>query len=152
MIHKKINDLQISERIEKGIFDFTSRFATQRRIIQDINSTHFRTVYKNQLRSVYSNLHGILLENIKANKVNAYDVGMMTHQDMNPNVWHDMIQRKIERDKHLYDNDKSGVSKMFKCKRCKKRETKYTQVQTRSADEPMTTFVSCINCGNHWKC
>lgn len=23
--------------------------------------------------------------------------------------------------------------------------------QTRSADEPMTTFVTCTNCGNKWK-
>jgi hypothetical protein len=26
------------------------------------------------------------------------------------------------------------------------------QMQTRSADEPMTTFVSCVACGNKWKC
>ena len=25
------------------------------------------------------------------------------------------------------------------------------QVQTRSADEPMTTFVFCNECGNRWK-
>ena len=28
----------------------------------------------------------------------------------------------------------------------------YYQLQTRSADEPMTTFVTCINCGARWKC
>jgi len=39
----------------------------------------------------------------------------------------------------------------FQCGRCKQRKTKYFQMQTRSADEPMTTFVTCVNCGNRWK-
>lgn len=40
---------------------------------------------------------------------------------------------------------------MFKCGKCKGRKCTYFQMQTRSADEPMTTFVTCVNCGNHWK-
>lgn len=40
---------------------------------------------------------------------------------------------------------------MFKCGKCQKRKCTYFQMQTRSADEPMTTFVTCISCGNHWK-
>lgn len=39
----------------------------------------------------------------------------------------------------------------FKCNRCGKKKTSYNQVQTRSADEPMTTFVYCHECGNRWK-
>jgi len=39
----------------------------------------------------------------------------------------------------------------FQCGRCKQRKTRYRQAQTRSADEPMTTFVTCTNCGNRWK-
>ena len=40
---------------------------------------------------------------------------------------------------------------LFKCGKCGKRRTTYTQLQTRSADEPMTTFVLCLDCGNRWK-
>lgn len=40
---------------------------------------------------------------------------------------------------------------MFKCSRCKERKCTYTQLQTRSCDEPMTTFVTCTVCGNRWK-
>ncbi|ORZ18040.1 transcription elongation factor S-II [Absidia repens] len=40
---------------------------------------------------------------------------------------------------------------MFVCGKCKKRKCTYFQMQTRSADEPMTTFVTCINCNNRWK-
>ncbi|KAI9323125.1 transcription factor S-II, central domain-containing protein [Dichotomocladium elegans] len=40
---------------------------------------------------------------------------------------------------------------MFMCGKCKGRRCTYFQMQTRSADEPMTTFVTCVSCGNHWK-
>ncbi|OBZ83679.1 Transcription elongation factor S-II [Choanephora cucurbitarum] len=40
---------------------------------------------------------------------------------------------------------------MFKCGKCGGRKCTYFQMQTRSADEPMTTFVTCVGCGNHWK-
>ncbi|KAG2296331.1 hypothetical protein Bca52824_043000 [Brassica carinata] len=39
----------------------------------------------------------------------------------------------------------------FKCGRCGQRKCTYYQMQTRSADEPMTTYVTCVNCDNHWK-
>lgn len=42
-------------------------------------------------------------------------------------------------------------SGMFQCGKCKQSRTTYFQMQTRSADEPMTTFVTCLNCKNKWK-
>jgi len=41
---------------------------------------------------------------------------------------------------------------LFTCGRCKSTKTTSTQKQTRSADEPMTVFVLCMNCGKRWKC
>lgn len=55
-------------------------------------------------------------------------------------------------------NDLCGITgdllnaSLFTCGRCKSIKTTSTQKQTRSADEPMTVFVFCINCGNRWKC
>jgi transcription elongation factor S-II len=40
---------------------------------------------------------------------------------------------------------------IFMCKKCKSKKTTYYQLQTRSADEPMTTYVECKNCNKHWK-
>ena len=39
----------------------------------------------------------------------------------------------------------------FKCGKCGQRKCTYYQMQTRSADEPMTTFVTCTVCNNRWK-
>jgi transcription elongation factor S-II len=44
-----------------------------------------------------------------------------------------------------------SVSGMFQCGKCKGTKTTYFQMQTRSSDEPMTTFVSCLQCKNRWK-
>lgn len=41
---------------------------------------------------------------------------------------------------------------MFKCRKCGSKKTSYYQMQTRSADEPMTTYVTCSGCGLKWKC
>eukprot|EP01062_Namystynia_karyoxenos_P042723 TRINITY_DN31290_c0_g1_i8.p1 TRINITY_DN31290_c0_g1~~TRINITY_DN31290_c0_g1_i8.p1 ORF type:complete len:755 (+),score=149.58 TRINITY_DN31290_c0_g1_i8:93-2357(+) len=49
------------------------------------------------------------------------------------------------------DFTKPQETEQFKCSGCGKRRTTYFQMQTRSADEPMTTFVSCLVCGKNWK-
>jgi ribosomal protein S27E len=38
----------------------------------------------------------------------------------------------------------------FRCSRCKQNKTTYYQLQTRRADEGMTTFVKCVNCGHQY--
>lgn len=45
-----------------------------------------------------------------------------------------------------------ALASLFTCGRCKSIKTTSTQKQTRSADEPMTVFVLCLNCGKRWKC
>ncbi|PNS99472.1 hypothetical protein POPTR_016G138100v4 [Populus trichocarpa] len=68
-------------------------------------------------------------------------------------------QRKREnnqiKEKALFDCERGGKAEattdQFKCGRCGQRKCTYYQMQTRSADEPMTTYVTCVNCNNHWK-
>jgi transcription elongation factor S-II len=44
-----------------------------------------------------------------------------------------------------------SISSEFTCSKCRMKKVSYKQAQTRSADEPMTTFCTCMNCGNRWK-
>ena len=76
----------------------------------------------------------------------------MTHHEMLPDKWEPLIQKKIIRDKTKYDTQIEAATDTFTCRKCKSNKCTYYQMQTRSADEPMTTFVSCIECGNRWKC
>ncbi|KAJ9545749.1 hypothetical protein OSB04_025456 [Centaurea solstitialis] len=65
------------------------------------------------------------------------------------------IQNVKIKEKALFECERGAPPKattdQFRCGRCGKRKCTYYQLQTRSADEPMTTFVTCVNCDNHWK-
>lgn len=69
----------------------------------------------------------------------------------------DARQREISqiKEKALFDCERGSAPKattdQFKCGRCGQRKCTYYQMQTRSADEPMTTYVTCVNCNHHWK-
>lgn len=45
----------------------------------------------------------------------------------------------------------TGNTDIFRCEECGKRNCKYFQQQTRGADEPMTVFVTCMECGHKWR-
>ncbi|KAF8478244.1 transcription factor S-II-domain-containing protein [Gautieria morchelliformis] len=61
------------------------------------------------------------------------------------------IQQALEESPSLVSEEMEAETDAFQCGRCRQRKTRYFQRQTRSADEPMTIFVTCTNCGNKWK-
>jgi DNA-directed RNA polymerase subunit M/transcription elongation factor TFIIS len=56
-------------------------------------------------------------------------------------------QQRIEMNKAKMDAEYEGI---LTCPKCKSKKTSYYQMQTRSADEPMTTYAQC-QCGHRWK-
>ena len=60
------------------------------------------------------------------------------------------VQEKLTRDAMPF-NKQAASTNMFKCRKCQQRKCTYYQMQTRSADEPLTTFVQCVNCNNRWR-
>lgn len=59
--------------------------------------------------------------------------------------------KDLARERAKADIEKDYIG-LFKCGKCKSTKTSYYQMQTRSADEPMTTYVTCMNCLSRWKC
>ena len=62
----------------------------------------------------------------------------------------ELVHEKMTRDAMPY-NKQAATTDQFKCGKCKERKCTYYQMQTRSADEPLTTFVHCVNCDNRWR-
>jgi transcription elongation factor S-II len=75
----------------------------------------------------------------------------MTVVELSPKRWKAQIEAQIAKEKHLY-SPSGNASIYFYCSSCKKKtKCDYYQMQTRSADEPMTTFVTCLECDRRWK-
>jgi transcription elongation factor S-II len=145
------NEVQ-SINLEKGIFNYALKEANQRKIIKKWENPHFTQIYVDRLRSIYINLKSPdLLEQIKNNEIQTKNVAFMTHQELNPEHWREHIDRKIKRDSSKYTTNIEASTDMFTCKKCKSKKCTYYELQTRSADEPTTVFITCLDCGKHWK-
>jgi DNA-directed RNA polymerase subunit M/transcription elongation factor TFIIS len=75
-------------------------------------------------------------------------LGNMDSLKLNP-----MINKEYIDELELRNEQKLNVkySEMYKCGNCGKRKTKQRQVQTRSADEGSTLFITCIECNHEWR-
>jgi len=139
--------------LEKGIFNYSLKEADNRKVVKKWDNHYFIQIYVDRLRSIYFNLQNPkLCEQILSCQVKPHTVAFMTHQEMNPEKWEPLIQAKMKRDYYKYETKMEAATDTFKCRKCHSNKCTYYQMQTRSADEPMTTFVSCIDCGNRWKC
>lgn len=113
--------------------------------------------YKKKIRSLFSNLKSKsnreLGRNVMSGDITPDRFVNMTDEDLKSED-----QRKIEIELEKENMKKAqvpmaekSISDSLECGKCKKKKVSYTQAQTRSADEPMTTFCECMNCGNRWK-
>lgn len=130
-----------------------------------------RQQYTDKARSICFNMkkNSQLRSNIMMGSIGAVELVGMTSEELatsDKREARDAEVRKL-RDSRRLDWEQANESKinemcgikgdllnasLFTCGRCKSTKTTSTQKQTRSADEPMTVFVLCINCGNRWKC
>ena len=62
------------------------------------------------------------------------------------------IENNINSVRSDWDEKHAPVTEgVYKCSKCGGKKTRQHEMQTRSADEPMTLFIHCVNCGNSWK-
>ncbi|NXG52562.1 TCEA3 protein, partial [Psilopogon haemacephalus] len=113
--------------------------------------------YRNRVRSRISNLkdpkNPCLRRNVLCGDIQPSLIARMTAEEMASEELKRLRSAMTQEAIREHQMAKTGgtVTDLFQCGKCKKKNCTYNQVQTRSADEPMTTFVLCNECGNRWK-
>ena len=150
-------DINLSEQIEESIYNYT---VSQVQIKEsDINTEHkfFKIIYVNKVISLYNNLdknsyiqNNNFLDRLLNKEFDIKDIALLSPQDINKEHWQKYLDRQSANDEFLYSRTAGIRTSEYKCGRCKEKNCTYYQLQVRCSDEPMTTFINCLNCGHKW--
>lgn len=144
--------------MEKGIYNFSIEEADRRNVRKVWENPEFQAIYDIASKRTITNLdsksyvsNGRLYDRLREGEFKPHDVPFMSVSELYPEKWGEMIEMGIKREAKMLEVDKSMATDMFRCTRCGKRQCTYYEMQTRSADEPMTQFIRCLNCGKQWR-
>jgi len=149
---KIVEDEDKSINLEIGTYNYALKESNNNKIIKKWDNPYFVQLYLDRLKSIFVNLKNEnLINKIKNDEITAQTVAFMTHQEMNEERWKVLLDKKTQRDANKYTNNTQASTDMFTCRKCKSKRCTYYELQTRSADEPATIFVTCLDCGKNWK-
>ena len=150
-------ETKYASNIEKSIFNWTIRDTKQRNQTPAWENRSFVERYKRKYLSIQYNLKHTethLVERIKKGEIKTATIAFQPPEVLFPSgpIATTVEELKIkDLKKELAKTKAENFKGVFQCARCKKWKTTYYQMQTRSADEPMTTYVTCMNCNKKWK-
>lgn len=145
-------DQDVATNLEKGIYNYAIQESNFKKIVKKWENPAFAQLYLDRLKTIYVNLKNpTLLGSLQKGEIVPQSLAFMTHQEFAPEKWKDLLDQKMKRDIAKYDKKIEASTDMFTCKKCHSKKCTYYELQTRSADEPATIFVTCLDCGKHWK-
>jgi DNA-directed RNA polymerase subunit M/transcription elongation factor TFIIS len=144
--------------LEIGVFNWSIQQCETLKLSKNWKNPRFVSVYKDKARSMLVNIqrdsyvkNDKLVGRIVDREFMPHELPFMKPENMFPQRWAEILDVKMKKDMHVFEEKPVAMTTEFKCGKCKKRECVYQELQVRSADEPMTIFITCTNCGNKWK-
>jgi len=138
--------------LEKGVFNRTVKYCKENGYPLKWSNPFFSKEYSSVARRILANISYTpnsknFIKYITQECKHTEKIAYFTKEQFYPELWNELRSKMLER----INVKEEEVVGMFKCNKCKTNKTTYYQMQTRSADEPMTTYVTCLNCNIRWK-
>jgi len=148
--------LKMPEVMEKSIYNTTIKEAREKLIERSWSNMVFRRLYIKNYKTIIFNINynknaDFVLNKIKYGLWEPQNIVSMKAQILYPDLWESILLKNSKKMAMLGKQNNEQGSTSFRCGKCRKFNCTYFQMQTRSADEPMTTFMTCLECGNRWK-
>jgi transcription elongation factor S-II len=148
---KEIQDL------EMAVYNNCIQNAGKHHVICDWSYPLFQKLYQQKMRHICANLlptcyvqNTNLLARYKQKEFTFEDLMTWNETEIFPERNKELADKLFQREQRLLEGNKANATDQFYCGRCHKRQCTYYELQTRSADEPMTIFIQCVNCGKRW--
>lgn len=152
-INYYIKDIKKTSNIEKSIYNNSIFKAIENNTEQRWSNPLFVILYLDKFKMILCFIQK--MENVNQitnNEIKCGQIAFKSYNELYPVKWAKLLEEKKLRLENKYFPKIEASTDIFTCRKCKSNKCTYYQLQTRSADEPMTTFVTCIDCGNRWKC
>jgi len=147
--YNKLNDILSKNNIAK-LFLEISEYTYIYILSNNHNIDIYNNIFNDKINDIEYNLRNVdnLLNNINNNIISFEELVNYKPHELDIKLWHKHIERK-----KLIDLKKNNIitTDLYKCKKCGSNKCISWQMQTRSADEPMTIFVECTICGNRFR-
>lgn len=136
-----IRDINIALNIDAGVFEFTLLHT----ITYNICKSLIPNIYIDKMLDIITNIKRspTLLKNLHDGIVDPKMVAFLAPHQLCPENWKILLskmQKKAEHENNLPTTD------LYTCKKCGQKRCIVREAQIRSADEPMTKFITCCNC------
>jgi DNA-directed RNA polymerase subunit M/transcription elongation factor TFIIS len=151
-LNKILKNTVKARNLEKGIFNKSLDEAATKTIMKSWDNHLFVQLYVDRFKHIYFTLQNAeIVEKLTSGVFKAKELAYKTHQELYPEKWDKLVEDKRIRLENKYFPKIEASTDNFTCRKCKSNKCTYYQLQTRSADEPMTTFVTCLECDKKWK-
>jgi len=138
----KLSTVKLAKKMEESVYTFSLEYAED-------NNTPFllEQIYKTKIEEIICILESsdFLIKAFKNKKLDASKIAYLRPDELNPSKYEKILKKKeiIE-----FKKKNKASTDAYKCSKCKKRKCTVMEKQTRSGDEPATTFVTCLECGH----